>query len=177
MNHHTVRFALLTALALGVVPGLAFATGGPGVPARATVHPAAKPPVLAVTTLAGKHFRLAAHRGKWVIVNYWATWCSPCIQEMPALSAFVSSRHDVVAIGLAYEDQPVSVLRAFLDKHPVHYPVARIDPMHPPGGIAMPDVLPTTFLVAPGGQLARTFVGPLDLHKLAAAIGGETAGK
>lgn len=133
-------------------------------------------PTLSVTTLTGGSFRLHAQRGKWVIINYWATWCSPCIQEMPALSAFVSSRHDVTAIGLAYEDTAPGQLRAFLRKHPVRYPVASIDPAHPPAGIAMPSVLPTTFLVAPDGHVARTFVGPLDMHELAAAIDGAKAG-
>lgn len=173
MSHHTFRLPLLTALALGAAPGLAFATGGSGVSTHAATatRPAAKSPTLVVTTLAGKPFELAAHRGKWVIVNYWATWCSPCIKEMPALSAFVAKRRDVTAIGLAYEDQPVSVLRAFLRKHPVRYAVAHIDPAHPPAGLAMPEVLPTTLLVAPDGRIARTFIGPLDLKQLAAAIG------
>lgn len=159
MSRRVVRFAWLALLVLCTAP------------LPAVGQPATKPPVLAVTTLAGKSFTLAAHRGQWVIVNYWATWCAPCIAEMPALSAFVDAHHDVVAIGLAYEDQAVGVLRAFLRQHPVHYPIARIDPAHPPGGIGMPEVLPTTLLVAPDGHLARTFIGPLDLHKLAAAIG------
>lgn len=163
------RIALCLAAMLGCAPALAWPAGSPGAP-RGDV-PAATTPTLVVRTLAGTPFKLAAQRGKWVVINYWATWCSPCIQEMPALSAFVSARHNVVAIGLAYEDQPVGVLRAFLRKHPVRYPVARIDPAHPPAGIAMPEVLPTTFLIAPDGHLARTFIGPLDLHELAAAIG------
>jgi len=44
-------------------------------------------PALQVTTLAGESFDLAAHRGQWVIVNWWATWCVPCIKELPEISA------------------------------------------------------------------------------------------
>ncbi len=136
----------------------------------ASAQAAAPAPALSVPTLAGDHFDLAAQRGKWVVINYWATWCSPCIKEMPALSAFVSAHRDVTAIGLAYEDQPLKNIRAFLRKHPVHYAVARVDPMHPPAGIAAPSVLPTTYLVAPDGHLAKTFIGPLDLDALGRII-------
>ena len=59
-------------------------------------------PALKVTTLDGKPFDLAAQRGHWVIVNFWATWCVPCIKEMPDISAFVASHADVRAIGLEY---------------------------------------------------------------------------
>ncbi|MEO8010294.1 MAG: TlpA disulfide reductase family protein, partial [Dokdonella sp.] len=70
----------------------------------ANVHAAetGSKPQLKLETIDGKSFDLATQRGKWVIVNYWATWCAPCIAEMPDISDFVSSRHDVVAIGLAY---------------------------------------------------------------------------
>ncbi|HXD37842.1 MAG TPA: TlpA disulfide reductase family protein, partial [Rhodanobacter sp.] len=61
-------------------------------------------PTLQVTTLQGKTFDLAAQRGKWVIVNFWATWCVPCIKEMPDISRFVAAHPNVRAIGLAYED-------------------------------------------------------------------------
>ncbi len=163
MNTHTPRLVAWLMLAtLAAAAMLAPATAAPPTaPAR---------PTLAVTTLKGQSFALKAQRGKWVIVNYWATWCSPCIKEMPTLSAFVAVHHDVVAVGLAYEDQPVDVIEAFLRKHPVQYPVARIDPMHPPQGIRMPSVLPTTLLIAPDGHLARTFIGPLDIRKLTSAI-------
>lgn len=177
MKLSLTRFACLMTGVLCAVTVLALVVGGPrsGV-ARAATPATAKRPALTVTTLSGRPFHLKAQRGKWVIVNYWATWCGPCIKELPALSAFVASHPDVTAIGLAYEDKPVSKIHAFLSKHPVHYPIARINPLHPPKGIAMPRVLPTTFLVAPNGKLARKFIGPLNLHKLAAAIGGKASG-
>ncbi|MDF4002010.1 TlpA disulfide reductase family protein [Luteibacter sp. PPL552] len=127
-------------------------------------------PALKVTTVDGKPFDLAAQRGKWVIVNYWATWCAPCIKEMPDISAFVSSRKDVTAIGLAFEDTDPKEVKAFLVKHAVAYPIAQLDPTEPPKDFGEPKGLPTTFLIAPDGHLAKRFVGGVDGKKLGDAI-------
>jgi thiol-disulfide isomerase/thioredoxin len=83
-------------------------------------------PTLNVTTIDGKTFDLAAERGKWVIVNYWATWCVPCIKEMPDISKFVATHKNVAAIGLAYDDSALADIRAFVAKHPVVYPIAQV---------------------------------------------------
>ncbi|QWT18446.1 TlpA family protein disulfide reductase [Bacillus sp. NP157] len=129
-------------------------------------------PELKVKTLDGKPFDLAAQRGKWVIVNYWATWCVPCIKEMPDISAFVQSRKDVTAIGLAFEDSDPKDIRAFLEKHRVAYPIAQLDVMAPPKDFDSPKGLPTTYLIAPDGHVAKRFVGPVDGAKLSQAIAG-----
>ena len=137
----------------------------------------AKTPALAVTTLEGKVFDLAEQRGKWVIVNFWATWCSPCVAEMPELSAFVDSRHDVVAIGLAYEDTEKQEIIDFLKKRPVSYAIAQVDVSDPPKDFATPRGLPTTYLIAPDGTVARHFLGPITEKDLAEAIAKAKAPK
>jgi thiol-disulfide isomerase/thioredoxin len=128
-------------------------------------------PALKVTTLDGKPFDLAAQRGHWVIVNFWATWCVPCIREMPDISAFVASHADVRAIGLAYEDSDKADIQAFLAKHPVRYPVAQVTLDDPPKDFDEPRGLPTTYLIAPDGHVAKRFVGPVTSQSLGAAIG------
>ncbi|MGY3232080.1 thiol-disulfide isomerase/thioredoxin [Luteibacter sp. HA06] len=127
-------------------------------------------PELKITTLDGKSFDLAAQRGKWVIVNYWATWCVPCIKEMPDISAFVKSHKNVAAIGLAFEDTDAKEISAFVAKHPVVYPIAQVDVTDPPKAFEAPKGLPTTYLIAPDGTVAKKFVGPVTGQSLGEAI-------
>ena len=136
-------------------------------------------PSLRVTTLDGAQYDLAAHRGKWVVVNFWATWCTPCLKEMPELSALDAMREHIEVIGLAYDDIQPAELKAFLQKHPVVYPVAIVDTYAPPADFATPRGLPTTYLIAPDGKVARQFLGPVtakDVEAAIAAAGGPKAG-
>ncbi|WP_306580719.1 TlpA disulfide reductase family protein [Dokdonella sp.] len=127
-------------------------------------------PQLKITTLDGHGFDLAAQRGNWVIVNYWATWCSPCIKEMPDLSAFVAAHDNVAAIGLAWDDVERSELEQFVASHPVVYPLAQVDLDHPPADFPAPRGLPVTYVIAPDGSVAKTFTGPIDGKDLAGVI-------
>ena len=151
----------LTARALLALACLAAAPVQAAMPAK---------PTLKVTTLDGKPYDLAAQRGHWVIVNFWATWCVPCIKEMPDISGFVASRKDVSAIGLAYDDSDIADIRAFVAKHPVSYPIAQVTLDNPPKDFDEPRGLPTTYLIAPDGTVAKPFVGPVTAASLAAAI-------
>ena len=151
---------------------LAFALAMPlallaaGAVAKTSAHPE-----LRTTTLDGKPFDLASERGKWVIVNFWATWCSPCIGEMPALSKFVATHKEVAAIGLAWDESDRKDILAFAKQHPVVYPLAQVDFDHPPASFDTPRVLPVTYLIAPDGALAATFTGPIRIEDLQRAIG------
>ena len=127
-------------------------------------------PKLSIDTIDGKRFDLADHRGKWVVVNFWATWCGPCLKEMPALSALDTMREHIEVVGLAYEDTTPEEMRAFLEKRPVSYPIAMIDVYAPPADFETPAGLPTTWLLDPTGKIVKRFVGPVEPHDIEAAI-------
>lgn len=104
----------------------------------------------------------ADYPGNWIVVNYWATWCKPCREEMPALDELARANPDVTVLGVAWEDTSAEQLRQFLERVPVDYPVLRADPFDPPPDVEKPRVLPTTLIFSPDGTLARRFHGPVS---------------
>jgi thiol-disulfide isomerase/thioredoxin len=140
-------------------------------PAQATVvDETAEVPRFSAPAVDGALYDLAAHRGRWVVVNFWATWCSPCLKEMPELSALDAMREHVEVVGLAYEDIEPADMTAFLKEHPVVYPIAIVDVYDPPRDFATPRGLPMTYLIAPDGKVAKQFLGPVTAREIETAI-------
>jgi thiol-disulfide isomerase/thioredoxin len=142
-------------------------------PAPSAPADAAKPthPALAVDTVDDGRFDLAAQRGQWVVVNFWATWCAPCLKEIPDLNALDAKREDLVVIGLAYEEITPEAMRAFyIEKVKPEYPVAIVDVYNPPADFDTPRGRPYTVLVAPDGTVGHKFLGPVTGDEIEAKI-------
>jgi thiol-disulfide isomerase/thioredoxin len=123
----------------------------------------------------GEAHSLSGYRGKWLIVNFWATWCPPCLEEIPDLVALKEARNDVEVIGIAMEFQDAKQVMQFADGMFVNYPIVLGD-----RGISerIGEVkgLPTTFIYDPQGRLAQRHVGKVTRKQIERIIGGKKAG-
>tara|TARA_B100001964_G_scaffold243466_2_gene321537 strand:+ start:10881 stop:11336 length:456 start_codon:yes stop_codon:yes gene_type:complete len=108
----------------------------------------------------GNGYRYSDLEGKWLIINYWATWCGPCIKEIPELNE-ISGRHPdkLNVFGVDFDGPNPEEMQASILKMGIEFPVFRFDPALELG-LERPEVLPTTFVLTPGGTLHATLVGP-----------------
>lgn len=129
-----------------------------------------------LTDINGIAHTLSDYRGKWVVVNYWATWCPPCREEIPQLIRFYDQHKgkDAVVLGLNYEDISLKRLRAFVAAHAINYPVIHLGvnatlPIGPVTGF------PTTYVISPQGEVVGYQLGGITAGILNTFIRHETA--
>ena len=103
--------------------------------------------------LQGHEQRLQDYRGKWVLVNFWATWCPPCLEEIPDLMELheAHKKSDLVVIGVALDSTRESVVE-FVAKKKISYPVVFGD-YDMAAQVGEVEALPTSYLYDPAGKL------------------------
>ena len=155
----------LVLLALGGLIGLAWTQRGRFVPADL----GARAPEFASTTLAGEHFSIGASRGKVIVLNIWATWCTPCVREMPALERLYQrlKADGLIVVAVSTDagpgtpglmGQPGGDVRAFVAHYGLTFPIRHdarrtIEPLYFVQG------LPTTYIIDKQGRIDRKAVG------------------
>ncbi len=121
----------------------------------------------------GKTHQFSDYRGKWVIVNYWATYCGPCLSELPALNSISKKFKDkVVVLGMEAGETSNDELKQFVDTKKLNYVVA---PTQDSTMFAMGLLygVPTTFIVNPKGQIVDTHMGAVTVAQLQNYIGND----
>lgn len=126
-----------------------------------------------VQDTAGRQHHLSDYKGKWLLVNYWATWCPPCLEEIPDLVALYDKRKDkdLAVIGVAFEYKSAKEVADYVDDMLMSYPIvlgndaiaAQIGPAQ---------VLPTTYIFDPQGKLVKTKRGLITRQFIEELIAG-----
>ena len=124
------------------------------------VNAAAKP--LALKTLDGKVHDLTKYRGRVVLVNFWATWCEPCREEMPSIEhmkeKFAGQPFEVLAVNV---DEPESRVQMFLEKTPLKLTVV-LDPGKAVTKNWNARILPASYVIGRDGRVRYSVVGDID---------------
>ena len=125
-----------------------------------------------LTDTTGKVHKLSQYKGKWVLVNFWATWCPPCLEEIPDLvDLHENKKNNLMVLGVAMDYRSGEQVRDFAEKMLVSYPVilgdrklaAQIGPV---------EGLPTTYLYNPQGKLVAHQVGAITRDGVESFIRG-----
>ncbi len=107
-------------------------------------------------------------RGQWVVINYWAKWCKPCIKEIPELNELNSKYGEVTVLGVNYDGVTGKELAKQITALGIEFVIL---PEDPAASLMLPRpvVLPTTVILKPSGEVSQTLIGPQTADSLARA--------
>lgn len=128
-------------------------------------------------TISGQPVKLSEFRGQWVIVNFWATWCGPCVEEIPELNLYHENHPEDVVIGVNFESLEADKLQAFNKKHPIKYLSLKLINDRPLLPFEPLEGLPTTFIITPAGEMIVKHPGPVTAEALESFLKNEKISK
>jgi peroxiredoxin len=136
-------------------------------------------PAISLPDLDGRPHALNDYRGRRVLLNFWASWCVPCLDEMPALIEAQEKfgEKSPIVVGIAMDD-PLHV-KAFLARHPVNYPILIGNTSTPSTSLQLGNtrqVLPYSVLIDADGRILATHTGPLSSVRLRQWLAATPAG-
>ena len=128
-------------------------------------------------TVQGPAVTSSSLENKWQVINYWATWCGPCITEIPELNELAHEYSvELIVLGVDFDaPSTATAAMASIEKMGIEFPVLTLDPAMSLG-IDTPTVLPTTVLVHPDGEVREVLVGPQTAASLLAVINPVASG-
>ncbi len=117
-------------------------------------------PAFSLVSTDGETISLDALRGKVVVLNFWASWCPPCVSELPVLSEFARTHPDLAVIGISMDNVTPEKLRVTAQRLGISYPVVQADARTQ--SLYGVTTLPTTVVVGPSGEVWQVRVGTVS---------------
>ena len=117
----------------------------------------------------GNTINLRDQKGQFYFLNFWATWCTPCLKEIPVFVEFYNQHADQVEIlGLDYEPINLSAIDKFIERFSINYPIILFDEKNESEYPKFGDIvgMPTTQIYDPKGELMQTFLGEINIEDL-----------
>lgn len=123
-----------------------------------------------LSDIQGQKIPFTSLKGKWVLINYWASWCQPCLNEIKELNHFYKQNKDKIALfAVNFDLLPLQNQMALIRKYKINYPSLRTDPSE---ALNLGDIqgVPATFVFDPEGNLHTTLYGEQTMASLKRAI-------
>lgn len=133
-----------------------------------SVKPGSEAPNFALPDVQERRVRLSDFRGKVVLLDFWATWCGPCLEELPDLKALHEKYKDkgFTIVGLSMDEESAKAIKPFVKENEIPYPIL-ISGGAPPEGYSVFG-LPTAYLIDSKGKIVKNYIGykyPAELEK------------
>jgi len=163
INYRSITIAIVIVLALSGFIALRYKDSFIKYLKPAAVAVGRPAPDLTASEMDGRTVRLADYRGKVVVLNIWATWCPPCVDEMPSLDKLYREFKDqnFALLAVSIDSDGIAAVAPFMTKHGLTFPAlidsqAAIQTAYEITGV------PETFIIDKNGILVRKVIGPLD---------------
>jgi peroxiredoxin len=127
------------------------------------LKPGTAAPPFKLPALSGGEVELGSFKGRLLVVNFWATWCAPCVEEMPSLERLhrALAGEGLVVLGISV-DEDEAALRRFVSEHGVSFPVLRDPGGRVAAGLYHATGYPETFVIDRAGLVSLQYVGPAE---------------
>lgn len=129
-------------------------------------------PDFTLPNLAGEKIALQNFRGQVVLLDFWATWCKPCVKSMPKLNDLHEkwNKSGLSVVGIAIDEEGKKIVEPFIQKHKIVYPILVDTAENPVWEIYKVKIIPMLFLVDRQGQIVQQWLGELNVQEVENAV-------